>query len=339
MKNTCPNNESELERILSEPSEAVVEVVRALEGEFAVLGAGGKMGPTLAMMLKRAAPDRTIYAVSRFSDRSTADRLEKAGVTPISADLLDPADHRLLPQARNVYYLVGMKFGSTGKQPLTWAINSFLPGQVAYRYKDSTIVGFSTGNVYPYVQTGEREPCEDTEPRPVGEYAQSCLGRERVFQYFSERHRTPMTIVRLNYANEPRYGIIVDLAMKILHDAPIDLRVPAVNLIWQRDAIEYIIRSITLAQSPATILNVAGPNIVKVRDLALQIAGKLGKKAIFSGPEGTDALLSDASKCMENFGPPHMSLAEMVSIIVDWIVSGKDVLNKPTKFEVSDGRF
>jgi len=325
--------------MLSEPSEAVIEVVRALEGEFAVLGAGGKMGPTLAMMLKKAAPDKTIYAVSRFSDRSIVARLEKAGVKPISADLLDLDDHRLLPQVRNVYYLVGMKFGSTGQQPLTWAINSFLPGQVACRYKDSNIVVFSTGNVYPYVRTGKREPCEDTEPHPMGEYAQSCLGRERVFQYFSERHNTPMTIVRLNYANEPRYGIIVDIAMKILHDEPINLRVPSVNLIWQKDAVEYIIRSITLAQSPATILNVAGPEVVMVRELALQIASKLGKKPIFSGQEGMDALLSNASKCMEYFGPPHMNLVEMVSTIVDWIVSGKDVLNKPTKFEISDGRF
>ncbi len=339
MKSTCPKNEHELERMLSEPSGAVIDVVGALEGECVVLGAGGKMGPSLAMMLKKAAPDKTVYAVSRFSDGSIVSRLETAGVTPISADLLEPEDHPLLPHVRNVFYLIGMKFGSTGKQPLTWAINSYLPGPLAYRYRESNIVVFSTGNVYPYVKIGERAPCEDTEPRPVGEYAQSCLGRERVFQYFSERYGTPMTIVRLNYANEPRYGIIVDLAMKILHEEPIDLRVPAVNLIWQRDAIGYIIRSITLAQSPPTILNVAGPDIVRIRDLALQIADKLGKKPIFSGPEGADALLSDASKCIEKFGPPLMGLPEMISTIIDWIVSGHSVLNKPTKYEVSDGRF
>lgn len=339
MKNACPKNENELEGMLSEPSEAVIEVVGALEGECVVLGAGGKMGPTLAMMLKRAAPDKTVYAVSRFSNSSIVSRLETAGVTPISADLLEPEDHRLLPPVRNVFYLVGMKFGSTGKQPLTWVINSYLPGPLAYRYRESNLVVFSTGNVYPYVKIGERAPCEDTEPRPVGEYAQSCLGRERVFQYFSERHRSPITIVRLNYANEPRYGIIVDLAMKILHEEPIDLRVPAVNLIWQRDAIEYIIRSITLARSPAMILNVAGPDVVRIRELALQISDKLGKKPIFSGPEGTEALLSDASRCMATFGPPRIDLSEMVSRIVDWIVSGHSVLNKPTKYEVSDGRF
>ncbi|MBN1815861.1 MAG: NAD(P)-dependent oxidoreductase [Sedimentisphaerales bacterium] len=339
MNTSYPYNESELERMLSQPSEAAIETFRTIEGDIAVLGAGGKMGPTLAMMLKKAAPDKRIYAVSRFSDKSIASRLERAGIVPIMADLLEPADHKQLPDVANVYYLVGMKFGAADRPPLTWAINSYLPGRMAYHYRNSRMVVFSTGNVYPFVHIGENAPSEQSQPAPVGEYAQSCLGRERIFQYFSEKYDAPMTIVRLNYANEPRYGIIADLTLKILHDEPIDLCVPAVNLIWQRDAVEYILRSLVLAQSPPAMLNVAGPDVVKVRELALQIACQLGKTAVFSLAEGTRSLLSDASLCMRYFGPPAMGLSEMVSAIVAWIAAGKEVLNKPTKFEIQDGRF
>ena len=339
MDHPLPYSEAELEERLSRPSEAVQEAVQQLTGDVAVLGAGGKMGPTLSVMLKRAAPKKTVYAVSRFADRPLQDRLETAGIKTISADLLDPDGYGALPQVPNVYYLVGMKFGTTGNQPLTWAINTFLPGRIAAHYRQARMVVFSTGNVYPFVHVEERAPDEEVVPEPVGEYAQSCLGRERIFQYFTARYGIPMAIVRLNYANEPRYGIIVDVVQKILGREPIDLRVPAVNLIWQRDAVDYIIRSIGIAQTPPAILNTAGPEIIMVRDLALQIGQLVGQEPVFAGPAGTHALLSDASRCVRLFGPPEMGPSEMISTIVDWVTAGGRVLNRPTKFQVRDGRF
>jgi len=235
--------------------------------------------------------------------------------------------------------LAGMKFGSTGNQPLTWALNSFLPGLVARHYKRSRIVVFSTGNVYPLVDINSGGASEETTPDPVGEYAQSCLGRERIFEYFSQLHNTPMTIVRLNYANEPRYGIIVDLTRKILNNVPIDLTMGAVNLIWQRDANDYIIRSISLAQSPPTILNVTGPDTVLVRQLAEKIGKELNNKPQFISREEKTTLLSNASFCLSMFGYPQTTLEEMVSLIVKWVKSGKKVLNKPTKYDIRNGKF
>ncbi|MHC4310691.1 MAG: NAD-dependent epimerase/dehydratase family protein, partial [Planctomycetota bacterium] len=225
-------DESGLEDILSEPTEATRKVIATLNGDIAVLGAGGKMGPTLAMMLKKASGSKNIYAVSRFSERGVKARIEEAGVKTIETDLLDESQYCKLPKVENVFYLAGMKFGATGNQPLTWALNSFLPGLIARYYKNARIVVFSTGNVYPLVDIISGGASEETAPAPIGEYAQSCLGRERMFEHFSQLYDTPVTIVRLNYANEPRYGIIVDLTLKILNDEPIDLTMGAVNLIW-----------------------------------------------------------------------------------------------------------
>jgi len=274
-------DENGLEDILSEPSEATKKIVAGLIGNIVVLGAGGKMGPTLAMMLKKASPDKRIYAVSRFSDKAVRNRIEKAQIETIEADLLDELHYCKLPDVENVFYLAGMKFGSTGNQPLTWAMNSYMPALVARHYKDSRIVTYSTGNVYPLVEIAGGGATEQTTPKPIGEYAQSCLGRERIFEYFSQLYKTPVTLVRLNYANEPRYGIIVDLTFKILNDEPIDLTMGTVNLIWQRDANDYIIRAITLAKSPPTLLNVTGPETIPIRRLTEQIGGKLGKKPKF----------------------------------------------------------
>jgi UDP-glucose 4-epimerase len=224
-------DERALENILSEPSDATKEILDDLEGDIVVLGAGGKMGPTLSMMLKKASSDKNIYAVSRFSDETIRDRIEDAGVKTIQIDLLDESLYSQLPDVKNVFYLAGMKFGASSNHPLTWAMNSFLPGLIAKHYKKSRIVIFSTGNVYPLVEINIGGASEDTAPEPVGEYAQSCLGRERMFEYFSQLNNTPMTITRLNYANEPRYGIIVDLTRRIINYEPIDLTMGAVNLI------------------------------------------------------------------------------------------------------------
>lgn len=332
-------DERGLEDLLSRPGDAVRETVAGLPGDIVVLGAGGKMGPTLAMMLKQAAPDRTIHAVSRFTDQALKIRLQMAGVKTIQIDLLDEGQHGQLPPAQTVYYLVGMKFGSTGQQPLTWALNSFLPGRMAQHYRDARMVVLSTGNVYPFVDPAQGGTPEDTPPDPCGEYAQSCLGRERICQHFSQQNGAPMTLVRLNYANEPRYGIIVDLALKILQGDPIDLGMAAVNLIWQRDANDYIVRAIDLAQAPAHLLNVTGPEIVMIRELAVQIGVLLNKEPKFAGTEGQACLLSDASHCFDRLGPPDTSLEEMTQMIVSWVVAEKPLLNKPTKYHVRDGAF
>ncbi|MHC4087162.1 MAG: NAD-dependent epimerase/dehydratase family protein [Planctomycetota bacterium] len=332
-------DESGLEDILSEPTEATKKVVTTLNGDFVVLGAGGKMGPTLAMMLKKASGGKNIYAVSRFSDKAVKTRLEGVGIKTIEAELLDESQYCELPKVENVFYLAGMKFGATGNQPLTWALNSFLPGLVARHYKDARIVTFSTGNVYPLVDIKSGGAQEDTIPEPVGEYAQSCLGRERMFEYFSQLYNTPVTIVRLNYANEPRYGIIVDLTLRILNDEPIDLTMGAVNLIWQRDANDYIIQAMNLAKSPPAVLNVTGPDTASIRQLAEQIGKELGKEPKFVSQEAQTALLSNASYCFSQFGYPKTTLEEMVSVIVKWVTSGKKVLNKPTKYDIRDGKF
>jgi len=332
-------DEAGLEEVLSEPSDSLREEIRKEEGDFIVLGAAGKMGPTLAMMLKKAAPKKNVYAVSRFSDPATKERLEKTGIHVIVADLLDKSVYGYLPKAENVYFLAGRKFGATGNQSLTWAMNSYVPTLVARHYRESRIVVFSTGNVYPLVEITSGGATEETPPNPIGEYAQSCLGRERMFEYFSSRYDTPVTIVRLNYANEPRYGIIVDLTLKIGNDEPIDLTMGAVNLIWQRDANDYILRSIRLAHSPPTLLNVTGPGTISVRDLAELIGKILIKKPRIVGKESATCLLSNAAKCFGEFGNPMMDLEKMVFNIVRWVKAGKKILHKPTKYQVRDGKF
>ena len=338
MKNSDNLNEYDLEELLSEPSEATRQFLSDTEGDIVVLGAGGKMGPTLAMMLQKASTNKTIYAVSRFSDKGVRSRIEQAGVKTVEADLLDESAYSKLPKVQNVYFLAGMKFGTTGNQPLTWAMNSYMPALVAQHYKESRIVAYSTGNVYPLVGiTGGAT--EETTPEPIGEYAQSCLGRERMFEYFSQLYKTPMTLIRLNYANEPRYGIIVDLTSKILNDVPIDLTMGAVNLIWQRDANDYIIRSITLAKSPPTVLNVTGPETIPIRMLAELIGQTLGKKPKFVSQEAISALLSDASYCHSTFGLPQTTLEQMITMIAKWVTAGKKTLNKPTKYEIRNGKF
>lgn len=333
------SDEKTLEDILSEPTEATCQTLNALAGDVVVLGAGGKMGPTLAMMLKKAAPSKRITAVSRFSNQKVKTRLEASGVETLSLDLLDESAYDQLPDVPNVFFLAGMKFGATGQQPLTWAMNVHLPSLVARHYKDARIVALSTGNVYPFTGIDRGGSRETDAPAPVGEYAQSCLGRERMFQYFSEAYGTAVTLIRLNYANEPRYGIIVDLTQKILSDTPIDVTMGCVNLIWQGDANDYIIRALAIADSPPAILNVTGPERLRVRDLALRIGQRLDKEPAFVSEEAETALLSDSSFCIETFGDPPTPLDRMIERIVDWVAQGHRTLRKPTKYNVRDGKF
>jgi len=331
-------SEAQLEDALSEPSAAARRELSALQGDILVLGAGGKMGPTLSRLLARAS-GRTVTAVSRFSEPGLEHRLQESGARTLSADLLERGSYEGLPDAANVFFLAGMKFGSSSREGLTWAMNVYVPALVAERYAGSRIVVFSTGNVYPFVPVDGPGADENVPPEPVGEYAQSCLGRERIFQYFSGRAGTPVILIRLNYANEPRYGIVVDLVQKILAGEPIDLSMGHINLIWQGDANDYVARAIALAASPASVLNVAGPGVVRVRELAERIGALVGRKPRFTGVEQATALLSDSGRCIRSFGPPRVELEQMVRWIVDWVRRGERTLKKPTGFQVRDGRF
>lgn len=332
-------DERELEDLLSDPAAGTREMLAGMPGDVAILGAGGKMGPTLAMMAKKAAPQKSIYAVSRFGDQGVKERIAGKGIEIVEADLLDESAYARLPDVPNVLFLAGMKFGATGNQPLTWAMNAHVPALVARQYQRSRIVALSTGNVYPFVDPRSGGAREDHIPGPVGEYAQSCLARERIFQYFSGQFSTPVTLIRLNYANEPRYGILVDLTRKILDGKPIDVTMGSVNLIWQGDANNYILRALGVAASPPAVLNVTGPETLAVRDLAQRIGRLLGKEPRFVSQEASTSLLSNSSSCIGRFGPPAMSLDDMIHSIVTWVAAGKPVLGKPTKFDVRDGRF
>jgi len=333
------DSEEQLEDVLSTPSDHTREIISGLDGDVVVLGAGGKMGPTLCLLLKKAAPDKTVFAVSRFSDPAVKDRLEDAGVKTIAADLTARSSFPALPKAPNLYYMVGMKFGATANQPLTWVMNVHVPSLVCENFATSRIVALSTGNIYPLVEVSSGGATEDTPPGPLGEYAQSCLGRERIFQYFSEENNTEVVLVRLSYANEPRYGVIVDIVRDILAGKSIDVTMGHVNLIWQGDANDYIARAISLAACPAEALNVTGPEVISIRYLATRIAVILGREVTFVGREEPTALLENAGRCFEMFGYPRVTLGEMIHTIANWVASGKRLLDKPTKFQVRNGKF
>lgn len=329
----------ELEQSLSQPHDDTCKIVSGLKGDIMMLGAGGKIGPTLCQLLRAAAPNKTIYAVDLFPDKKIKTRLEKAGIKTIVANLLDRAGYAKLPRAENIYYLAGMKFGASSKEPLTWAMNAHLPALVCDAFPKSRIAAFSTGNIYPFVPlwTGGAE--ESVPPRPIGDYAQSCLGRERIFQFFSLQNKTPIVLVRLNYANECRYGIVVDLTQKVLHGTPIDVSMGYVNIIWQGDVNNYVAKSITLASSPASFINIAGPETVGVRTLCETIGAMVGKEPKFEGQEADTALLSNSGKCFDLYGYPTTPLNQIVRAAVNWVKAGKEVLGKPTKFQVRDGKF
>jgi nucleoside-diphosphate-sugar epimerase len=335
-------SELQLEDALSTPDAKDVEMMRRLSGDIIILGAGGKMGPSLASRIKRAteaaAVERRVIAVSRFSSSLSREHLESAGIETIECDLLS---RQLgdLPECENVFFLAGRKFGSTDRNDLTWAINSYLPGLVAERYRSSRIVAFSTGNVYPFIKLGSPGSVESDATDPLGEYANSCLGRERVFEYFSREHGMRCLIFRLNYAVDLRYGVLVDIARNVYAGNPVNLSVGSFNVIWQGDALSYALRSIELCESPLRILNVTGPEIASTRLVAEFYAQRFGREANFSGPESELALLSNASLCHQLLGYPSLSLAELMEAVAHWVEVGGASLGRPTKFEVTDGRF
>jgi uncharacterized protein YbjT (DUF2867 family) len=336
-------NVEQLEDLLSEPTPGVVETLGRLEGDLIVLGVAGKMGPTLARMARRASEAagvrRRIIGVARFTNAAHERALQQHGVETVRANLLDPEQLGRLPDAANVVYLVGMKFGSTGQEAMTWAVNCFLPGMICRRYARSRMVALSTGNVYgltPVALGGSRET---DALRPVGEYALSCVGRERIFEHFSRTLGIPLALVRLNYANELRYGVLVDLAQRVWAGQPIHLAMGHVNVIWQADANAMTLQAFNHVASPPFVLNVAGPELLSVRRVGELLGRLLGREVIFEGVEAPEALLSNGQLGHRLFGYPRMAAEAMIERIADWVRRGGESLGKPTHFEVRDGQF
>jgi len=333
----------ELEELLSEPAEATVRALTELEGDIVVLGVAGKMGPTLARVAKRASEtanvERRVIGVSRFSTPGLERQLTEWGIETVRCDLLDRKSLAELPEAANVVHMAGMKFGSTGQESLTWAMNSYLPGLVSERYCKSRIAVFSTGNVYGLTPVSQGGSCEGDELNPAGEYAMSCLGRERIFEHFSRTSNIPMTILRLNYATELRYGVLVDIAHRVHAGEVVPLAMGYLNAIWQGDACDMSLQSLLHASVPPLVVNIAGPELLSVRKIAEEFAEKLGKSVRFERVEATDALLSNAERAYRLFGRPHVSAEQLTSWIADWVSRRGATLAKPTHFEERSGRF
>jgi len=338
-----PRTEAELEELLSRPNARDVAFMRELEGDLLILGAGGKMGPSLARRARRAAGEagvsKHIIAVARFSKPSLRDELEQAGVKTLAADLLEEDQLAALPDVPNVIFMAARKFGTTGNEYLTWALNCYLPARVAERFHRSRIVAFSTGNVYPLTPIAHGGPSESFPTAPVGEYAQSALARERLFEYFSARYGTPVTLLRLNYAIDLRYGVLRDIGQKVFERRPVNLAMGMVNVIWQGDANSVCLRAFGLCQSPPAVLNLTGPETLSVRALALRFGELLGVEPVFEGAEGQTALLSNAARCQALLGYPEVSVEQMILWVADWLRMGGVAWNKPTHFEVRDGKF
>ena len=340
-----PADEAALEDLLSTPSPALIRDLARIPGDVVVLGVGGKMGPTLAKLARRAADAaaghdrRRIVGVSRFSTPGLPADLQAAGVETMACDLLDPDAVAALPDAPNVVFMAGRKFGSTGGEALTWAMNSYVPALVARRYATSRIAVFSSGNVYPLVPVASGGATEATPPAPVGEYAQSVLGRERVFEHFSRELGTRAAILRLNYAIDLRYGVLLDVAQQVYAGRPVDVTMGHVNVIWQGDANAVALRSLAHAASPPAVLNLTGPETVSIRWVATRFGELFGVEPTFTGAEAETALLSNAARCHGLFGYPAVPLDLMIEWVAHWVRTGGPTLDKPTKFEVRDGRY
>jgi len=335
-----------LEEALSRPTAGVRDTLEAIDGDVLVLGAGGKMGPTLARMARRALDEsggrhreRRVLAVSRFGTGTVAEDLRSAGVEPISCDLLDREAVRALPDAENVIFLAGQKFGTNDAPSRTWAMNTLVPAHVAERYREARIVVFSTGCVYPLVPVSGPGAREDDPLTPPGEYANSCVGRERIFGHFAERYGTRLLFFRLCYAVEPRYGVLADVADNVARGEPVDVGMGWVQVIWQGDANARALRSLGLTASPPEALNVTGAERISVRELARWFGERLGRPAEVTGTEGDRAWLWDVSRSQERFGPPEVPWQEVAEVTAAWRERGGETYGKPTRFEVRDGSF
>ncbi|HKM05883.1 MAG TPA: NAD-dependent epimerase/dehydratase family protein [Sphaerochaeta sp.] len=332
-----------LNSLLTEPSERLIEDIKKIEGDIMILGAGGKMGPTVCLLaqnaVQKAGIQKKIYAVSRFSDPEKRNELESAGVIVLSADLQNPKDLGNLPIVKNIIFMAGRKFGTDGNEWQTWGMNAVVPAMVCEHFKGSTFVAFSSGNIYPLVFANSGGAIESLRADPIGEYPQSCLARERIFEYFSNKHGSKVLIFRLSYAIALEYGVISDIAQKVAKGQAIDLSNGCFNCIWQGDANEFAIRSLLLADSPVEILNVTGPEIAGVRDTALKLGKLLGKEPTFIGESNHDAYLLNPGKAIARFGYPQVSLDTMIEWQAQWILEGGHNLNMPTHFEERKGSY
>ena len=332
-----------LEELLSRPTAAVVEAARAMGDGLLILGAGGKMGPSLARLARRAfreaGVESRVVAVARFTTPGLEQAMRAEGIETIRCDLFDAAQVAALPDLPNLVFMAGQKFGTSDNAPQTWAVNAYLPGVIATRFPSARLVAYSTGNVYPLTDARGEGPVETDPVGPVGEYAQSALARERVLEFFSRTQPTRMAFLRLNYAIEPRYGVLRDLADRIMARQPIDLGMGRVNLIWQRDANAIALRAFAHCASPPLVLNLTGRPAHRVRWLAEELGRRLGVEPSFAREEAETALLSDASRCHALFGPPETGISEMLDLVAEWVAQGGRSLGRPTHFESREGRF
>jgi dTDP-4-dehydrorhamnose reductase len=338
-----PTTEQELEDLLATPREADIETVRSLSGDILILGVGGKMGPSLAKLtqraVKKAGSKARVVAVARFSRGELTAELESEGIQTIAMDLLQPGALESLPDGENVIFMAARKFGTTGAEHLTWAMNTFLPGRVAERFRNSRIVAFSTGNVYPLLPIAHGGATEETPVGPAGEYAQSALGRERLFEYAAAEWGTKVCLLRLNYAVDLRYGVLVDIGLAVRAQRPIDVSMGMVNVIWQGDANSMCLRSLRHCSSPANVLNITGPETLSVRQIAHEFGRRFGVSPVITGSEKDTALLNNAGKAHALFGYPSVTANQLLDWVAGWIEGGGAIHNKPTHFEARDGRF
>lgn len=336
-------SEHELNEILSRPRGTLVEMVGRLKGPLMILGAAGKMGPSLALMVRRAAEaagkQLEIIAVSRFSSGGSRMWFEGHGIRTLSCDLLKREEVRKLPEAADILYMVGLKFGTQQNPSMTWAVNTLVPAWVSERYAQSRIVALSTGNVYPLVPVDRGGAKETDALTPVGEYANAAVARERIFEYFSRENATRMTVLRLNYAVELRYGVLLDIAQLVWSEKPVDVTMGCLNCIWQRDANEYVVRALEQASSPPTVYNMTGAQALSVRQLALRFGELMNRQVEIVGREGETALLSDSGELIRTLGEPPMPIDRVMGWIAQWVMSKGPTHGKPTHFEVRDGKY
>jgi nucleoside-diphosphate-sugar epimerase len=333
----------QIEADLTTPTPELVEDIARMDGDIAVLGVGGKVGPSVAIMARRAIDeagvDKKVFGVARFSDQAARDSLEKYGVTTVKADLTDDIELDTLPDAANVIFMAGTKFGTVGNEHLTWMMNSYLPGRVAQRFRDSRIVAFSTLVTYPLADVATGGSREEHAPGPIGEYAASCVGRERVFEHFSHKNGTPVLLFRLGYSIETRYGVLQEIAQAVHDGDPIPLSMGHASVIWQRDVAVYAIRSLNLASTPPRKLNITGPEIVSIRWLAERFGERFGKAPVFEGTETGTAYVMDGSALQGEFGYPTTTLHQMIGVVAGWVAESNPTIGKPTKFQQRDGAF
>ncbi len=340
---TFYNTEVELEEAISRPTPEIVEMMKNLDGDFMFLGVAGKMGVSMSIMVKRACEladvNKKIIGVARFSSEEKREYLNKNGVETIKGDLLDQEFLNSLPDVDNIVYLAGMKFGTDGNESFTWAMNSYLPGLVAERFKKSRIIALSTGCVYPLVDVKSNGSIEEDIPAPVGEYAQSCLGRERLFEYGCLKNNTNVTLIRLNYSVEMRYGVLVDIASKVYNEQSVDVTMGYANVIWQGDANAMILKTLEHCTTEPTIFNISGTDIISVREVAEKFGKLMNKKVTITGKEAGTALLVNVNKAYKLLWKPKVSVEQILNWTAKWIEAKKPLLGKPTHFEVRDGKY